>query len=49
MFIARFPHLLGRIIFVYLSIALLTWLIQNASKSMGDKYKFEVKTAKDVK
>ena len=32
-----------------MSIALLTWLIQNASKSMGDKYKFEVKTAKDVK
>lgn len=49
MFIARFPHLLGRVIFVYLSIALLTWLIQNASKSMGDKYKFEVKTAADVK
>jgi ATP-dependent Zn protease len=49
MFIQRFPHLLGRIIFAYVAMALFTWLLQSASKNMGDKYKFEVKKAKDIK
>lgn len=49
MFIQRFPHLLGRIIFAYVAMALFTWLLQSASKNMGDKYKFEVKKAKEIK
>ena len=48
-FIQRFPHLLGRVIFAYIAVAVFTWLVQNASKSMGDKYKFEVKKASEIK
>ena len=48
-FISRFPHLIGRVIFAWVAVAVFTWLVQNASKNMGDKYKFEVRKASDIK
>jgi hypothetical protein len=46
--IAKIPTLIFRVILFFGGMYLFTWMMQNANGKMGEKYKFEVKTAKDI-
>ena len=44
----KFPSMLLRVIMAFGFVYAFTWLMNNANGKMNEKYKFEVKTAKDI-
>ena len=45
---AKIPTLIFRVILFFGGMYLFTWMMNNANGKMGEKYKFEIKTAKDL-
>jgi len=46
--ISKLPSLFGRILVLGIGFYIFTYIIKEASNKMGEKYKFEIKTAKDI-
>ena len=45
---AKIPTLIFRVILFFGGMYLFTWMMNNANGKMGEKYKFDMKTAKDI-
>lgn len=47
-FLSKVPTLIFRVASFFCLVYLFTWLMNGAANRMNEKYKFEVKTAKDI-
>ena len=46
--LSRFPSLIARVLMAFGFCYAFTWIVNNATGKLGEKYKFEIKTAKDI-